>query len=1020
MLAALLLGVLPPSVCGQTIDGVRPPTDPRWGTLTVPATMSAVAEAADITPPDWERVRFLRELTRVVHFQERPEIGREMLKRLTTLADLYSALAQKPGMKLTIEAHAADDSVSTTILRILGIRMVRRNGSQQAVLEANDDAVGMRPILAANGHDPVAVADAVNRGGAVTLTAVSFDVPLPLSLADWKTRVLNAPQLRDERVFAATVGSFRASMLYYGLVSVDAETLAFITSERGLLERIRDRAAGTFARHGRSIRVRNGHVVPPGGPAATELWERFAGARTDKPAEFVTALLTRDGGRLAALHDAITHLDPSRAAFALTTWQPNESQRRRSWDATYAAFLQQPALDWNIELRPFLSPSFDPGTVLRHVAVDSFGRPRGPSSKRFWEWVFDSDAISARSPELEVPTDPRDIVDAGWLLNEVMDGAGGGISTRIESFYFSQRVWPELHPNQLGDAAVALRGFLRYPTLLPLLERMGVRTPSLYASLVRRAALLTERSDDNDDDVPLMQFQATLVVLDRLRSVRAVSATVVERWLETLAAFDLDGRGRYGIPLGLWLADEVLPTLRSVVTAPEDIASDDSLDRVLLRGMAGVSSNPSPPEFEFEGFNYRLDFAQPRLRRLVGVRERQRGNSLDAVIELCLAIRLLSSPGTDLDRVTEGRTILATAAQRLQQPAPQTNSPNGNVPAIGTSLTRAQDGLASIQSARDMGAAVEAAERLKPIAEYLLSRVLRSIAYAPYIGEPGSTLLLNGDVAQRHDLGLLLSRGRARQDFMWTQPTVMAENTEWHVTGSIVGLDLALAYLAMPQTSHGTPPEVPRMRLDDRDALLRTLAITNPFELSDADGHAIAAAIRRGRDAPDPDAPTGPLSRWILNARAWARTHEPDAVRSLKSVAEAYWLGRGGVEGSALNGWGAAGRSATGCWCMHLKVDQPWETLSPEHPGSEIVAYTPDLMFRLAEVLTELKVPTTIAAEIMPRAVQDVIDHAQLGDRGDWTSLLRYIQSIDRQRVEDYVSTLTAGGALVPHLEAAR
>ncbi len=79
-----------------------------------------------------------------------------------------------------------------------------------------------------------------------------------------------------------------------------------------------------------------------------------------------------------------------------------------------------------------------------------------------------------------------------------------------------------------------------------------------------------------------------------------------------------------------------------------------------------------------------------------------------------------------------------------------------------------------------------------------------------------------------------------------------------------------------------------------------------------------------------------------------------------------------------------------------------------------MAARVPDLQVRVAELLSELQLPAALARGILAAATQDLVDEAKSAYNDDWLSLARQGQSVSRERMEDYVSSLAADGPLVP------
>jgi hypothetical protein len=66
--------------------------------------------------------------------------------------------------------------------------------------------------------------------------------------------------------------------------------------------------------YGSRISIRAGQVSVPAGPAAARAWQDLVGAAPNSPGEFVTHLLAKDHGWLAAYFDALSRVSPEQQA----------------------------------------------------------------------------------------------------------------------------------------------------------------------------------------------------------------------------------------------------------------------------------------------------------------------------------------------------------------------------------------------------------------------------------------------------------------------------------------------------------------------------------------------------------------------------------------------------------------------------------------------------------------------------------------------------------------------------------
>ena len=130
-----------------------------------------------------------------------------------------------------------------------------------------------------------------------------------------------------------------------------------------------------------------------------------------------------------------------------------------------------------------------------------------------------------------------------------------------------------------------------------------------------------------------------------------------------------------------------------------------------------------------------------------------------------------------------------------------------------------------------------------------IANALLALIYTPALGDPEGPALLGGDIAQRHNFGLVGPAGMRRDFVAWALPREqVGDGSPWHVEGSILGLDIALARLALRRIADNEMPVAPTINLNDQLTFARTVMTLNPRELRDADRDRLVAAIARGRE----------------------------------------------------------------------------------------------------------------------------------------------------------------------------
>ncbi len=821
--------------------------------------------------------------------------------------------------------------------------------------------------------DPAAAATDAASGPGTDLVLL----PLPARL--WRRAVLGK-SVTDDRLVEALLDDRAASLLYRGLFQLDGPTLRFFGEHAELLSWIKENRAEVFATFAGSVRVRDGGVDVPGGGAAEPLWQDLIGESPARAARFLRKLFERDEGRQAFFFHTLDRLAPAALRFALGPAGDDPERRRQRFRALADAFGRGPAW-WRPEGGAFARPLVDPAVVLGLVKVGADGRPTAPAGRAFWEAAFAGQVPAAgdATPLLQDPS-----FDAAWIAAQIgLAPASDERRVRLTQLAFAQRAFANVAPEELADALLALRGLARYPALVLLLDRMDVRKPAVYAAAVRRAESLPSRADDRRDRAALAQFQAALAILDRARFERALEAAQTESLVASLCAVPLKG-GRYAGAVASWIDERLLPALTRAVGGDSQAGS---AEEILVDAMAGA--RPAVDDtlpFEWEGLWYRASPGIAERRRLTLVRERQGGNTLDAVLAFSRAARRLrESPGP------EGLARLRDAASRLEP---------GSVPAGRAADVEARDPVGPARAR----ALVEAADEL-------LAETLVSLAYAPHLGSAQGTALAGANVATRHEFGIEA----------WALPEEVLGSGPWRVRGSLLGLDAALAPLSLRRLSGGVPARAPR--LDPRTALgfARTVAFRSPFALRDDEMNAIAEAIARGREraaeargVSDSEglARGAGLDPWRVQGLGYALEHEPRTAAGFFTLQELMRLGH--PDATPGDPWGTPDLTRGGSLRLVSPPAGGYDDLLGQRLEDLDAARAPDLVLRVAVELDSRHLPASLVPGVLSMFAQDLVQEATPLSHDDWLALARFARDVPTERFDEYVSALVGEGPLVP------
>jgi hypothetical protein len=475
----------------------------------------------------------------------------------------------------------------------------------------------------------------------------------------------------------------------------------------------------------------------------------------------------------------------------------------------------------------------------------------------------------------------------------------------------------------------------------------------------------------------------------------------------------------------------------------------DDPEVLLFGALAGADSpvRRLPGAFEWNGAAYEVDLPEILLSRMAKVRERQGGNSLGDVLALWEITSRLMAPGVTMETVRREAAALGGLVPRLGDPVERKRKLGGRrLPDVKRSLAEAQSRLQRIRQPGDLRRIGDVTVRLSAVVDILFAHTMRSCLYAAHIRNPGSSVLLGRDPANRHDPGWT-SYGD-RFTVMWGAPReqVGVPGEPWHVRGGLLGLELALWRSSRPFDGvEGARPiaggnSVPGQQASgsvlasaDLAALRMAPMLFDAFTASDEETREIAGRLREGRRkvsglassgaASDFDEIVAPanLTGWRVQALTWVLAHDKESAESLFSLSELLAIGGDGAssvlsDGSApspgaLDRWGTPMVNLDGSLRLRLERPEPWENYAGRLGAGFLAARSSDIIVRLAELLAEMKVPAALALDLMPVAVQEVIAGARLLDGDDYLSLQSHAMALSAERLSEQVSAIADSGA---------
>lgn len=851
---------------------------------------------------------------------------------------------------------------------------------------------------------------------ATTQASPGETVPLPFAATVWRRLALEGGAATGDPA-QFILGDRRAALVYTGAMALDAGTRAWLATQPDVLRRLYQDHAGPFAAFGRTLRVVDGALALPGSPESQRLIEALVGERRGEPAAFTLRALGRDHGRLAYFLDTVAHLDAPRQRLALAEDVADREERENRVRALLRLCLEW-APAWRVAERPFTRPLTDPATVLGELLVTPRGQLVPPGSTAAWDAAFGSGAVPGASATWSRKAAAAPAPDITWLTAHILSGDVRAARERLGAVLFAQRTFGDRPDTPPAVLAVVGRGFIAQRSLVLTLHRLGVRDAGTYAAALDVAARLP--GDGGAPRARLALFQAALALLDRAHHTGGLGAGAAAAQLSALLGTFRTARDT----ADRWLATEWLPALSGAPTA-------DAVEAPLLARLAGAepeaaeaANGTAPATYTWEGAHYHVSPERATQVRLASVRARQAGNRLDAVLAFVGAAGDLVVTGSRDALLAGCRAALAHAEALDAIPWPDIESA-----ALVRPESVAREACERAERVRGGAAGPREAERmlepLRTLSAVALADVLTAVVYAPHAGDPDGAIDLAPDLARRHLYDLDVSGRPGQPRGPWSLPEeARAPGTGWHVRGSLLLLEHALASHVLRRLAGAGMPPPPTLPGDEQRTLTLTVALMSPHVLGDAArDHLVAAtsagcaAVDAGRNDPDTLLALADRLGWAGTRRevlAWAARHEPEAVPGLFSAAECYALGvRAGSPVPNLDAWGAASLPDDG----QLRLAWPswgWEEVTGRSPGGLLTTRFVDLTLRAAAALAEAGLPARLLPSVLAAAVSDLIDEARLGHVDDFPALSAHVRRLSPERLADYLAALGAGGPLVP------
>lgn len=736
----------------------------------------------------------------------------EFLVLVNWYMDQARELEALAGRGQVIRVTNCDDA--KPLLGILGYRVQQGCGSNVALETADAN----RAFLTIDSGFPLAdLEEALREGKPFETPYAPTKVPVLYKTSDWVQNKKNA----NRGVVDSILRDPDLARLYWAMSRMDTETGEFLW--RGLGPKKLILAAPVLDFYGSQISVRSGRVLVPGGVPAENTWRDLVGASPRNPADFISKLIGKDSGWLAAYYDTLCRVNETQQAYFTS---PRRLERfynsLRGHDLT--------PIPTKHSFRP------DPGLFLleARVQIDANGQPHIPGGVDIWKEVMRRKTDSKLMRDLSARA-------AGWN-----------------------------NPDQLIEGLVAATRYTMPDSpvfnFLVLTEIDRARAPGEQLD-VPTARLLADKFPIFGDQYPMFaEFHAlNNQSVAKFMSVAEGLNQVPDRLTRT------DALGMLQANVGLWqilarqgqIPDSVLnDSWQKILTPFVTLKTSDQVYTAgrtalaeLLRASTGKAYLPQdqffallagPEQYTKEGQQLRSQIAN-EMRQVI---EDQRLVSLDTLISL----------GDGLDEMAQGKQIgdsllpLAGELREFEMPKPLFTKSERTEFAAGlysnrhTALQMRTDLIKIIKSPSSPEELKQARGLLTPF----LRDTLVGMNYA-YYEPPGAQMIHNNPLFVRsHDFsgGDYSGETATANDQVWRSPRIFGRG--WtasggaHLIGSMADLPYALARV---EQDFIVPQNVQSLIWEDLVPGLITSAVlprwwsVTPHEL-----HAVALYQRTGEE----------------------------------------------------------------------------------------------------------------------------------------------------------------------------
>jgi hypothetical protein len=300
----LCAGLLSLSPCLQARAG-KPPARTADTVVVIPGPQRSFLRMAGVSQevsPDQVLPVLARNISLLGFQSGHPTEFLILLNRYVHQARELAQMAGPDG-----EIRVANCDGAARLVEVLGYKLQGVCGQRTAALITADPE---RAFLTIDSGFPLTQFEqALGKNAPFNYPYPGTQVPMFFSQQDW-ANVSSKSKKAGEDLLDLLLNDQDVDRLYWALSRCDQETRLALLNSPGLHKLAT--LAPVFSLYGGGVDVSAGRVVVPGN--ADKEWEDLVGARTSSPGDFVTRLLSKDRGWLAAYYDVMARLNQAQQA----------------------------------------------------------------------------------------------------------------------------------------------------------------------------------------------------------------------------------------------------------------------------------------------------------------------------------------------------------------------------------------------------------------------------------------------------------------------------------------------------------------------------------------------------------------------------------------------------------------------------------------------------------------------------------------------------------------------------------